>query len=53
MNITIIGAGNVGRSLSTAFRQAGHEVVVASRDLADTGAVAAEAGAPQGGKEKK
>ena len=45
MNIAIIGAGNVGRALSTAFVRAGHNVVIASRDPEDAGSVAAETGA--------
>ena len=45
MDIAIIGAGNVGRSLATAFTAAGHTVVVASRDPEDAGAVAAATGA--------
>ena len=45
MDIAIIGAGNVGRSLATSFVRAGHTVVVASRDPEDAGAVAATTGA--------
>ena len=45
MYIAIIGAGNVGRALSTTFVRAGHDVVVASRDPEDAGSVAAETGA--------
>ena len=45
MTIAIIGAGGVGRSLTTAFRRAGHAVVVASRDPEDATALAAETGA--------
>ena len=41
MDIAIIGAGNVGRSLATSFVRAGHSVVVASRDPEDAGSVAA------------
>jgi NADPH-dependent F420 reductase len=44
MNIAIIGAGNVGRALATAFARAGHDVIVASRDPEDAGSVAAETG---------
>ena len=40
MNIAIIGAGNVGRALATSFSRAGHDVIVASRDPEDAGAVA-------------
>jgi NADPH-dependent F420 reductase len=40
MTIAIIGAGNVGRSLATAFTRAGHQVILASRDPEDAGAVA-------------
>ena len=45
MDIAIIGAGNVGRSLAGAFVDAGHSVTVASRDPEDTGSVAAATGA--------
>ena len=45
MDIAIIGAGNVGRSLATSFVRAGHTVVVASRDPEDAGAVAVTTGA--------
>jgi len=45
MNIAIIGAGNVGRALATAFVRAGHDVVLASHDPEDAGSVAIETGA--------
>lgn len=45
MNIAVIGAGNVGRSLATAFSHAGHSVVVTSRDPEDAGVVAHTTGA--------
>ena len=45
MDIAIIGAGNVGRSLATAFTAAGHTVTVASRDREDAGTVAGATGA--------
>ena len=45
MDIAIIGAGNVGRSLATAFVRAGHSVTIASRDPEDVGAVATATGA--------
>lgn len=45
MDIAIIGAGNVGRALATAFTRAGHQVVITSRDPEDSGSVAAETGA--------
>jgi NADPH-dependent F420 reductase len=45
VDIAIIGAGNVGRSLATAFTRAGHSVVIASRDPADASAIAAKTGA--------
>jgi 8-hydroxy-5-deazaflavin:NADPH oxidoreductase len=45
MNIAIIGAGNVGRSLATTFARSGHTVTIASRDLEDAGSVAAATGA--------
>ena len=44
MDIAIIGAGNVGKALATAFTRAGHNVVIASRDPEDAGAVAAATG---------
>ena len=40
MNISIIGAGNVGRALATSFVRAGHSVTVTSRDPEHAGAVA-------------
>lgn len=45
MDIAIIGAGNVGKALATAFTRAGHTVIVASRDPEDAGALAAGSGA--------
>ncbi len=45
MDITIIGAGNVGTALATSFRRAGHTVIIASRDPEDAGTVAASTGA--------
>ncbi|MFL5645578.1 MAG: NADPH-dependent F420 reductase [Chloroflexota bacterium] len=45
MDIAIIGAGNVGRSLATAFVGAGHNVTITSRDPEHAGAVAAATGA--------
>jgi NADPH-dependent F420 reductase len=45
MDIAIIGAGNVGRSLATAFVRAGHTVTIASRDPEDAGALAVATGA--------
>ena len=45
MNLAIIGAGNVGRSLAIASVRAGHSVVVASADLEDAEGVAQVAGA--------
>jgi len=45
MDIAIIGAGNVGRSLATAFVRAGHTVTIASRDPEDAGAIATATGA--------
>jgi NADPH-dependent F420 reductase len=45
MDISIIGAGTVGKALSTAFAQAGHTVTITSRDPEDAGAVAAATGA--------
>jgi hypothetical protein len=45
VDISIIGAGNVGKALSTAFVRAGHTVTIASRHPEDAGAVAAATGA--------
>jgi 8-hydroxy-5-deazaflavin:NADPH oxidoreductase len=45
MKIAIIGAGNVGRALSTALDRAGHQVTISSRDPEDAGAVASATGA--------
>src|SRR5580765_3365485 len=45
MDIAIIGAGNVGRSLATAFVRAGHTVAITSHDPDDAGAVGAATGA--------
>jgi hypothetical protein len=45
MNIAIIGAGNVGRSLATTFVRAGHTVTIASHDPEDAGTVATATGA--------
>ena len=45
MDISIIGAGNVGKALSTAFVRAGHTVTITSRDPDDAGTVAAATGA--------
>lgn len=49
MNIAIIGAGNVGRSLATTFVRAGHTVTIASSDPADAGEVARATGAKSAG----
>jgi NADPH-dependent F420 reductase len=45
MDIAIIGAGNVGRSLATAFVRAGHSVTIASRDPENAVATASATGA--------
>ncbi len=45
MNVAIIGAGNVGTALATAFARAGHDVVIASRDAEDAAAASAASGA--------
>lgn len=45
MNIAIIGAGNVGRSLATAFVRAGHSVTIASRDPEHAASVGTSTGA--------
>src|SRR4249920_2465463 len=44
MDIAIIGAGNVGQALATAFTRAGHTVLITSRDPEDAAAVAAATG---------
>ncbi len=41
MKIAIVGAGNVGRALTTSFSRAGHQVVVTSRDPQHAGDLAA------------
>lgn len=40
MNITILGAGNMGSALARQFSRAGHRVRITSRDLAKADAVA-------------
>jgi hypothetical protein len=45
MNVAIIGAGNVGRALATAFTREGHTVVMTSRDPEHAAAAAAATGA--------
>lgn len=45
MNIAIIGAGNVGRALATAFTRAGHDVRITARDLEEAGEAASASGA--------
>ena len=45
MDISIIGAGNVGKALATSFQRAGHTVIIASRDPEDAGSLAAVTGA--------
>jgi NADPH-dependent F420 reductase len=49
VKIAIIGAGSVGRALSTAFARAGHQVVVGSRDPEDAASVASATGATVAG----
>jgi 8-hydroxy-5-deazaflavin:NADPH oxidoreductase len=44
MNISIIGAGNVGKALGSAFAAAGNDVTFASRDAARAAAAASAAG---------
>ena len=48
MDVSIIGAGNVGKALATSFHRAGHTVVIASRDPEDAGSLAAATGAKIG-----
>ena len=45
MHIAIIGAGNVGRALATAFTRSGHSVAVTSRDADEAAVVASATGA--------
>ena len=45
MKVAIIGAGNVGRALATAFTRNGHTVVIASHDPEHAAAAAAATGA--------
>jgi NADPH-dependent F420 reductase len=45
MNIAIIGAGNVGRALATAFTRAGHAVTFSSQDPEHAAAAATATGA--------
>ena len=44
MNISIIGAGNVGKALGSAFAGAGNDVTFASRDAANAAAAATATG---------
>jgi 8-hydroxy-5-deazaflavin:NADPH oxidoreductase len=45
MQVAVIGTGTVGSALAGSLRQAGHEVVLAARDVHKTRQVAAEVGA--------
>lgn len=45
MKIAVIGAGNVGRALASSAVQAGHAVILTSRDPDDAAAAAVEMGA--------
>jgi predicted dinucleotide-binding enzyme len=45
MKVAIIGAGNVGKALTTSFTRAGHDVTVAAAHPSHAKAVAAELGA--------
>lgn len=45
MKVAMIGSGNIGQSLGGALVGAGHEVVLAARDQAETAGVAAQLGA--------
>jgi predicted dinucleotide-binding enzyme len=45
MQVAIIGAGNVGRSLASSITAAGHAVRISSTDPADSASVAASTGA--------
>jgi len=44
MRIAVIGAGNVGRALSTSFKRAGHEVALSDHDPESAAEMAAENG---------
>ena len=45
MKVGIIGTGNVGTALATAFVEAGHDVTLTARDAEKTAAVAGVVGA--------
>lgn len=45
MKVTMIGSGNIGQSLGGALVGAGHELILAARDQAETADVAAKLGA--------
>src|SRR6266542_2610623 len=49
MNIAIIGAGNVGRALSTSVTRGGHSVTISDRDPGEAQAAAKAAGATAAG----
>ena len=49
MDVTIIGAGNVGRALAGSLQRAGHQVTVASKSGDSAAKVAAETGARAAG----
>jgi NADPH-dependent F420 reductase len=49
MDIAIIGAGNVGKALATAFTRAGHNVTITARDAAHAEEAAAATGAHAAG----
>jgi NAD(P)-dependent dehydrogenase (short-subunit alcohol dehydrogenase family) len=53
MNIAIIGAGNVGRSLATASVRAGHRVAISSAKPEDAQRLAAETGAAAVGSNRE
>ena len=45
MKVAIIGAGNVGTALATSIANAGHDVIITSRDPEDAANAAAASGA--------
>src|SRR5262245_61378187 len=45
MKVAIIGAGNVGKALTTSFTRAGHEVTITAADPTHAAAAAKELGA--------
>lgn len=48
MNITVIGAGNMGSAFVKQLTRAGHQVTVTARDVAKADTVAAASGGKSG-----